>query len=340
VKIVQEDNQWALSRPRLQQLADAERDLVDRRLPVTEQGCDGGIVGKLRAKKLLDDLDSGPVGNAFSVRETTGADDGRVDPGEELLREARLADAGRPKDREQRARPFREHPRPGACQQLRLPIAADERCVESPDVRLLAGDRDEAVGRQRFGLSLRLEWRKQLDVDGVPHQPVGIRPQQHLADPGRLLQPGRDVDGVARDEGVATPRDDLARVEADPHVDLDRIAELEGCPDGAERIVLVHLRDAEHGHHRIADEFLDRRAARSPRAPSRSTAPSWRASLPGRAVRPGRSSRSHRKRAPSQSSAAHEAAPRRRGRPRRSRRSARPRGSRLRSSHKRPCRGD
>ena len=36
-----------------------------------------------------------------------------------------------------------------------------------------------------------------------------------------------------------------------------RVAHLRGCPDGAERVVLVDGRHPEHGHHGVADELLD-----------------------------------------------------------------------------------
>ena len=38
------------------------------------------------------------------------------------------------------------------------------------------------------------------------------------------------------------------------------LAEVGRRPRGAERVVLVHLRHAEDGHRRVADELLDRAA--------------------------------------------------------------------------------
>ena len=131
MEIVQEDDQRSFDRPRLEQLAHAEGDLVGRRLPVAEQGVDGGIVRRLGAEELLDDLDRGPVGNPLAVGQAASADDRCVDRCEELLRQARLADARRPEDREQGASPLREHALPGAGEQPRLALTADERCVEA-----------------------------------------------------------------------------------------------------------------------------------------------------------------------------------------------------------------
>jgi hypothetical protein len=90
-----------------------------------------------------------------------------------------------------------------------------------------------------------------------------------------------DVDGVARDECVALSvgsltGDDLARVDADPDLDLDRVAELQRCAHGPERVVLVHLRHAEHGHHGVADELLDRAAVTLDRRSSRLEVPRHR----------------------------------------------------------------
>ena len=39
-----------------------------------------------------------------------------------------------------------------------------------------------------------------------------------------------------------------------------RVAHLDRRPHRAQRVVLVHDRHAEHGHHRVADELLDRAA--------------------------------------------------------------------------------
>ena len=104
----------------------------------------------------------------------------------------------------------------------------------------------------------------------------GRRTQQHLAGRCCLLEPRRDVDGVAGREPLvasATPDDDLAGVDAGARRDLDavvalelgvqgqeRLTDLGSSADGAQRIVLVHRRDAEDGHDGVADELLHRPA--------------------------------------------------------------------------------
>ena len=128
----------------------------------------------------------------------------------------------------------------------------------------------------RLGLALERERLDRLDVHGVPDQPVGRVPEQDLAGAGRLLEAGRDVDGVARREPLArarVARHHLAGVDAGAHRDLDaplghqvdvqtgeRVAHLDGRAHGPQRVVLVHHRDAEDGHDGVTDELLDRAA--------------------------------------------------------------------------------
>ena len=61
---------------------------------------------------------------------------------------------------------------------------------------------------------------------------------------------------------------DLSGVHPDPHSEArlslrkpveprHRVAQGDGCADGPESIVLADDRNAEHGHHLVADEFLD-----------------------------------------------------------------------------------
>jgi hypothetical protein len=57
----------------------------------------------------------------------------------------------------------------------------------------------------------------------------------------------------------------VARVDADPELERivparKRVADRQRRPDGALRVVVVRHRRAEDGHHRVADELLDRAA--------------------------------------------------------------------------------
>jgi hypothetical protein len=123
-----------------------------------------------------------------------------------------------------------------------------------------SGHRPQPVRGQRLGLPLRLDRRQELGVDGVADESVRLLADQYLTGSRGLLEPGRDVDGVACGERAGPAGDDLAGVDADPNVDLHPVAQLERRPNGTQRIVLVNDRDAEDRHHRVADELLDRAA--------------------------------------------------------------------------------
>ena len=104
-------------------------------------------------------------------------------------------------------------------------------------------------------------------------------PTTNLSGLRQLLDPRSDVDGVAGDHHLAAPRgrgrDHLAAVDADPDLELRPAIGLqlpvqldETLPDpqrgaeGTRRVVLVRHRNAEDGHHGVADELLDGAATR------------------------------------------------------------------------------
>ena len=121
----------------------------------------------------------------------------------------------------------------------------------------VARHRPKAVRSERLRLALRLDRRHELGVDGVADEAVRPGAEQHLAGRGGLLEARGDVDRVARDECVARPGDDPARIDTDSHVDLDAVAELLGRAYGAQRIVLTDGRHAENRHDGVADELLE-----------------------------------------------------------------------------------
>ena len=189
-------------------------------------------------------------------------------PGElhcELGGEARLANAGRPKDRVEPAAPFL-HGAVECLQQLvELLVAADEREVEPasearrkqvdlvhpppPDHLLFALHRDslEGSGAHR----VLDEWVRRLADDDL----AGAR---------SLLEPLCDYDRLTGDEAEALlwiSSEHLSRVDADPRLQ----AQLGQCvlhllrrADGPERVVLMHGGNAEHSHDLIPDELLHR----------------------------------------------------------------------------------
>ena len=115
-----------------------------------------------------------------------------------------------------------------------------------------------------------------LGPNGIAHQPERRVADQDLVAAGRRLQALCDHDGVARRECLPVGRvagDYLAGVDAGTHPDPDPmgrlelvvqlrelVAQLDRRAHRPQRVVLVHERDAERRHDRVADELLDRAA--------------------------------------------------------------------------------
>ena len=83
----------------------------------------------------------------------------------------------------------------------------------------------------------------------------------------RLLKARGDVDCVPDRHVLALAADDRASVDAGPEAQRDAdlfgdrrqpLPDLGRRPHRTQGVVLVHLRDPEHRHHRVADELLDR----------------------------------------------------------------------------------
>ena len=89
----------------------------------------------------------------------------------------------------------------------------------------------------------------------------------------RLLEARGDVDRLAGREGrLGLVRDDLAGLDADARLQLelaDGVEDREPGAHGALGVVLVRLRNAERGHHRVAGELLDDPAVRGRRSARR-----------------------------------------------------------------------
>jgi hypothetical protein len=141
-----------------------------------------------------------------------------------------------------------------------LRFAADERRVEPPCVGGRAGDHvEQAPGGDGLRLPFQHERLDRFRVDRVDDEDVRLRPEKDLARVGRLLQPGGDVDGVAGDQPLRRPGDDLPGIDADPALELElaqgRLHLLRHA-HGAQRVVLTHHWHAEHGPDGVADELL------------------------------------------------------------------------------------
>ena len=124
-----------------------------------------------------------------------------------------------------------------------------------------------------LGLSWECERRERLGAHRVDDEPLRLCSDQDLAGAGRLLEPRRDVDGIAGREllcGARVAGDDFAGVHARARLDVDvvlapelvvqsreRLAHLDSGAHRPQCIVLVQRRQPEDGHDRVADELLD-----------------------------------------------------------------------------------
>jgi len=132
-------------------------------------------------------------------------------------------------------------------------------------------DVEETKRRDKLALALDGERLDRLRADSVAHEPEGRLTEKDLAGLCCLLEPGREVDGIAEDERLARrriARDHLTGVEAGASREtnaprpfklvvqhLETLTHLARSPNGAKRIVLVHDGCAEHRHDRIAQEL-------------------------------------------------------------------------------------
>ena len=187
---------------------------------------------------------------------------------DELVGQARLADARFAED-------AHEHRVPGAGRAVQA-LAQDRELARAPD------ERDRPSGRtRREGLHGEAGDRVAVEAlrgglafvavrDRVGRERDGGLAGEHLAGCGGGLEAGGGVhDGTGDEElpGRAETGGGLARLDADVDVErrgeTERLAEPSGPgadretgADGAERVVLVHGRQSEHGHHGVADELL------------------------------------------------------------------------------------
>src|SRR5205823_12083756 len=111
-----------------------------------------------------------------------------------------------------------------------------------------------------------------VDPDRVAYQTPGLFADEDLVGPRRLLETRGKIDRIARHERVFRrlgSRDYFAGVQSAASGESDspdtfelRVvaselgSQLDGCADGAERIVLVDHRHSEDGNDGVADELL------------------------------------------------------------------------------------
>ena len=228
----------------------------------------------LGVEQLLDHRDNRPVGNALPIGQATAGQHPGVDAAQELSGQPGLADAGHAQDGDQAAGALLRDVREGFTEHPQLPAPAHQRRTGTTRPRVgLVADLQQPVGGHRLALALqpkRLEW---LCGHRVLHQAPGLGADDDLARAGRLFQPRSQVNRVAGRQPLLRADHDLPGVHAgaDAHgraeLSLESGVEqrqLLAQPGGRayrpQRVVLVQHRDAEDGHHRIADEFLHRPA--------------------------------------------------------------------------------
>ena len=133
---------------------------------------------------------------------------------------------------------------------------------------------DEPVGAYRPPLAPDPELAQRVELGRVVDQPACELADHDLAGGGSLLEPCGDGDGLTRDQPlsrVVRRSDDLARLEADPHLESDavlveellvergdRCADLQRRARRAQGIVLVRDGDSEGGHDGVTGVLLDR----------------------------------------------------------------------------------
>ena len=106
--------------------------------------------------------------------------------------------------------------------------------------------------------------RHWLQLDRVPDEALGHRPDEDPAVGSGLLEPLGGVHRVAGDERrPLVAGDDDAGVDPDPQNEVaGRLLHRESGSHSAQCVVLVRLRQSEDRHHGVADELLHRAAVR------------------------------------------------------------------------------
>ena len=149
-------------------------------------------------------------------------------------------------DREEMRATVADHASERVVKQLELVLAADEARRHRLDAPVVLGDALEPPHGQRIVEPLQLEEAALLGVHDRQRQPARKRADQDLPGLGDLLEPRRDVDGLAGCERrVGLVRHDLPGFDPDPRLEAEAV-------DGVE----------------------DRRPRRGPRARRRPRAPS------------------------------------------------------------------
>ena len=139
----------------------------------------------------------------------------------------------------------------------------------TPRGRIVRSARSTPYADHAARLALRLDRTRSRELESARGGRGCPLSGEHLARLGRLLESIGDVHGVTRDERASlTSRadDDLARVDSDAKLELagEQLAHpllhRERRVQRALGVILERGRRAEHRHHRVAGELLDRAA--------------------------------------------------------------------------------
>ena len=192
------------------------------------------------AGNVLDHLGERPVRDALAVGKRSSTDDGRaLERFEELVGEPRLAHAGLAVDREEMCAPVPDRARVRVLEELELVIATDDR-RDDQTRRGCAVGADRRPRPDRLGPAADLDRPEILRLDPAEGEPVGARPDDHLARLGGLLQSRGEVDCVPGREGrVGGLGDHLSGFDSDPRRQVDRLQDRERRLHGALGVVLV-----------------------------------------------------------------------------------------------------
>ena len=252
----------------LEQLAERPGDLVPARPDVrlAQQRADRRRRDRIRRQRreLLHHLDDRPVGDPLPVGQAAAPHDAGLDRGERLRDQPRLAHTGVADDRHQLAARLRLRalPRLGDLRELRL--APDE-----PRERGCAPARPapRRAGSAGTGSDFPFNVSGSTGSATTASCTSACVASPISTSPGAAACSNRAATFTASPVASrsARPGHHLARVHADPAADpqlRQRIPHLHRRPAGPQRIVLVRRGDAEHRHHRVADELLHRPAVR------------------------------------------------------------------------------
>ena len=189
---------------------------------------------------------------------------------EELEDQAALADTRHSDERDELRLLLANNARQRLAQQTQLVCSPDERRAA------LALDTDACEwphclpSRHRLGFPFRQNRSRRLVLDRALRRTVRLLVNKDCVDGSTRLEASCRVDDVTgrnrltRFRARAEGDEGLSGGDADPHFSLslfrESVANSDGGTHGPLRIVLVGDRRAEHCHHSVADELLDRAA--------------------------------------------------------------------------------